>query len=184
MSWPPTLRSEHVVLRPMDERDREPIFAVLSSDPEISRWTRIPWPYERSHLDQFFSLVGGWHSRRTDAVWAVTAPDSDEALGCIGAHRIGGASRARSGFLPDEPGYWLRESARGRGLMAIALRLVCDWLLDEVGRPEVNIQVKVGNVASRTTAERVGFEFTGTVLASDIDDDPFPADHDRFVLRR
>ena len=184
MIWPPVLRDDRVVLRPMRDEDRETIFAVLTADPEISRWTRIPWPYERTHLDQFFAMINAWHAQRTDAVWAVTTPSCDDPLGCIGAHRIGGARRPRSGFLPDEPGYWLRESARGQGLMAVALRLVCDWLLDEVGRPEVNIQAKVGNVASRTTIERAGFEFVRTVLATEIDDDPDPADHDRFVRRR
>ncbi len=68
--------------------------------------------------------------------------------------------------------------------MTRALTLVTDWLLDDLGRPEVNIQVKVGNAASRAVIERVGFVHTGTVLATEVDDDPMPVDHERFVLRR
>jgi RimJ/RimL family protein N-acetyltransferase len=171
-----------VRLRPMVDRDRAAVFAVLSSDPEISRWTRIPWPYEQFHLDQFFGMIATWGRGSTDAVWAITTPDDDTALGCIGAHRIGGAVRPRSSFLPDEPGYWLTRAARGRGLMTHALGLVCDWLLDERQRPQVNIQTKVGNTASRGVIERVGFRFVEMVAADAVDDDIVPTDHDRFVL--
>jgi RimJ/RimL family protein N-acetyltransferase len=180
--WPPVLEDDLVQLRPIDSGDRDAVFHVLSTDQEISRWTRIPWPYERSHLDQFFGLVTAWHRARTDAVFAVRAADDGQLLGCLGAHRIGGRWRARSGFLPDEPGYWLADAARGRGLMTASLRLACRWMLVDLGRPQVNIQTKVGNVASRAVIERVGFRFTETVLANEIDDDPMPVDHDRFVL--
>lgn len=184
-SWPPMLAGDVATLRPMVEADREAVFGVLSSEPDISRWTRIPWPYEREHLDQFFSLVATWHRTRSDAVFAITpVHDRDELVGCLGVHRIGGAWRPRSSFLPDEPGYWLASSARGRGFMSDALQLACRWLLDELQRPQVNIQTKAGNRASRAVIERVGFRFTGTVPANQIDDDPAPVDHDRFVLRR
>ena len=182
--WPPTLEDDQVVLRPIDPGDRESIYSVLSTTPDIARWTRVPFPYERTHLQQFFSLVETWHGARSDAVWAMTSPDDARLRGCIGAHRIGAPWRARSGFLPDEPGYWLMPEARGRGSMTRALTLVTDWLLDDLGRPEVNIQVKVGNAASRAVIERVGFVHTGTVLATEVDDDPMPVDHERFVLRR
>lgn len=184
--WPPVLCDDVVELRPLSETDREAVFAALSSDSEISRWTRIPWPYERTHLDQFFALIRGWHRDRSDAAFAVTIRDGEpgegEFLGCIGAHRIGGAWRDRSTFLPDEPGYWLDRRARGNGLMTRALRLVCDWMFDDLGRPQVNIQTKVGNTASRAVIERVGFRYTATVLADQVDDDTAPVDHDRFVL--
>lgn len=180
--WPPTLHDDVVVLRPMADADRDGVFAVLSTAPEISRWTRIPWPYTRSHLDQFFALIDRWHRGRGDVVWAITTADDDGVLGCIGAHRIGGPWRDRSGFLPDEPGYWLAPAARGRGLMTRSLTLVARWLLDDVGSPRVNLQVKVGNAESRAVAERVGFRFDGLVAAHEVDDDPIPADHWRFVL--
>ncbi len=182
--WPPSLHDDLVRLRPLQLDDREPLFATLSSDRGISRWTRIPWPYERVHLDQFFALVDTWRRARTDAAFAVTADGDDTLVGCIGVHRIGGVWIPRSSFLPDEPGYWLAAPARGRGLMTRSLRLVCAWLFDDVGRPQVNIQTKVGNIPSRAVVERVGFRYTGTVAASEVDDDPNPADHDRYLLTR
>ena len=180
--WPPVQSDDVVRLRPIDEHDREPVFAALTASDEISRWTRIPWPYERAHLDQFFSLQTSWRAGRSDAVFAITAPDEsgDALLGCIGAHRIGGVDRARSSFLPDEPGYWLAPAARGRGLATRSLRLVASWLLHDLGRSQVNIQTKVDNAASRRVIEAVGFRYVGTVLGADLDDDD--TDHDRFVL--
>jgi RimJ/RimL family protein N-acetyltransferase len=66
--------------------------------------------------------------------------------------------------------------------MTASLRLACRWMLGDLQRPQVNIQTKAGNAASRAVIERVGFQHTGTVPASEIDDDPNPVDHDRFVL--
>jgi RimJ/RimL family protein N-acetyltransferase len=176
------LDDDVIRLRPLHDGDRAPILAALSSDREISRWTRIPWPYDEVHLEQFFAMVRSWERSRTDAVFAITTAGNDDLLGCVGVHRIGGEWRARSSFLPDEPGYWLASGARGRGLMTRALRLVSAWLIDALGRPQVNIQTKVGNGPSRAVIDRVGYRYAGTVLASDVDDDPNPADHDRFVL--
>ncbi len=182
--WPPALENQDVLLRPLQSADREAVFAALTTFSDISLWTRIPYPYERAHLDQFFASVDAWHRSRTDAVFAIIGPESDDLLGCCGVHRIGGDYKERSSLLPDEPGYWLAPDARGRGLMTAGLRLACNFLHNDCGRPLVNIQTKVGNTRSRAVIERVGFVYTETVYASAVDDDATCGDCDRFVLRQ
>jgi RimJ/RimL family protein N-acetyltransferase len=169
-----------VILRAVEVRDGPAVLAALSSDRTVSRWTRVPWPYTSAHLDEFMRAIAAWHSGRTDVAVAIVDAASDEFLGCMGLHRVGYPQLARSAFLPDEVGYWVKASARGRGVATRALRLVSVYAIDELQRPLLNLQTKVGNDASVTVARRVGYRFSARVLGRDVDDDD--VDHDRFVL--
>jgi RimJ/RimL family protein N-acetyltransferase len=176
------LRDGVVALRPVDRRDGRAILAALSSDPTVARWTRVPWPYTRAHLEEFLRAVEAWHSGRNDLALAVTDDDTDEFLGCMGLHRIGLPEVARSAFLPDEVGYWMCAHARRRGLATRALRLLARYALADLARPRVNLQTKVGNDASAGVARNVGFVFVRRAYASEVDDDD--VDHDRYALTR
>jgi RimJ/RimL family protein N-acetyltransferase len=175
-----TLSDGVVALRPVARSDGPAILAALSTDTTVARWTRVPWPYTRAHLEEFLRAVEAWHRGAGDLALAVTDATSGEFLGCMGLHRIAASDAPRSAFLPDEVGYWLCANARGRGVATRALRLLAQYALVDLHRPRVNLQTKVGNDASVAVARKVGFVFVGRVYAGDIDDDD--VDHDRFVL--
>jgi RimJ/RimL family protein N-acetyltransferase len=169
-----------VRLRPVVPADGAAIFAALSTDPSVSRWTRVPWPYTKSHLQEFMHAVDIWHAGQSDLALTVVDAATDDFLGCFGLHRIGRPEAPRSAFLADEVGYWVKEDARGRGVATRALRLLVRYAIVDLHRPIVNLQTKVGNTASATVAERAGFRFVGRVFGRDVDDDD--TDHDRYVL--
>lgn len=169
-----------VRLRPVAASDGPAIFAALSTDRSVSQWTRVPWPYTKSHLQEFLHAVDIWHAGHGDLALTVVDATTAEFLGCFGLHRIGRPSLPRSAFLADEVGYWVRQEVRGRGVATRALRLLARYAIVDLERPVVNLQTKVGNTASATVAERVGFRFVGRVLGRDVDDDD--TDHDRYVL--
>ena len=86
--------------------------------------------------------------------------ESEVALGWVGVHRRDGNEFSC--------GYWLAIAARGRGLMTQALRVACQWAVTPapagLGAELIRWQAHVGNDASRTVAERVGFTIdAGTV---------------------
>ncbi len=176
-----TLTDGTVTLRAVDGGDGSDVFAALSSDPTVARWTRVPWPYTRAHLDEFLRAVKVWHSGRTDLALAITDSGTGEFFGCMGLHRVGYPDLPRSAFLPDEVGYWVQAGVRGRGVATRALRVLSQYALDVLERPRLNLQTKVGNEASVTVARRVGYQFVARVPARDVDDDD--VDHDRYVLR-
>lgn len=129
-------------------------------DPESQRWTTIPVPYERRHAEEFLGQVGeGWRSDRflLFLAFAIADPATDEFLGTIDV-RPDGAGAADVGF-------GLHPSARGRGVMTAALRLVADWALDPayLGVEVLRWRAFVGNWTSRRTAWRAGFTMEGTV---------------------
>jgi ribosomal-protein-serine acetyltransferase len=58
-------------------------------------------------------------------------------------------------------GYWLGESATGRGLMTRAIRALLPYLFDELGLNRIGLEVELDNTPSRALAERLGFVFEG-----------------------
>src|SRR5436305_14348145 len=94
-----TLTDGVVALRAVAESDGPDIMEALSSDPSVARWTRVPWPYTRAHLDEFMRAVHTWHQSGTDLALAVTDADGGGFLGGMGLHSIGHAEVPRSAFL-------------------------------------------------------------------------------------
>jgi RimJ/RimL family protein N-acetyltransferase len=92
------------------------------------------------------------------AVFRIADAESDEVLGGVNL-RFGDHETV-------EISYFLRASARGRGLATNAVRLVARWAFDELGVERVELRVHPENVASRRVAERAGFVREGVERAS------------------
>ncbi|MBO0827622.1 MAG: GNAT N-acetyltransferase [Streptosporangiales bacterium] len=128
------------------------------TDPESRRWTTTPVPYERRHAEEFLTRAAvGWQTGDSFLAFAIADPATDEFLGTIDV-RPDGTGGA-------EVGYGLCPSARGKGVMAAALRLVAGWALDpaQLGVEVLRWRAFVGNWASRRTAWKAGFKMEGTV---------------------
>ncbi|MGL5850192.1 MAG: GNAT family N-acetyltransferase, partial [Phycicoccus sp.] len=129
-----------------------------ASDPQSLRWTTVPRPYDVDDAVGFLELIrDGWEQGDAgDRSWAITdAADAGERyLGTVDL-------RPRAGRTA-ETGFGLHPDARGRGLMAGALRLVCQWWFGE-GGTRVHWRAERGNFASWRVAWSCGFARHGTV---------------------
>lgn len=150
------LSGEHLVdgptaLRAWRDSDLEGLLAACQ-DPEISRWTRVPYPYGPSDaraylLQRHDSLHAG-----TAAPFAiVSAADRDHLLGSISLMRFSW-QHARA-----EVGYWLAREARGQGHVTRAVRLITDWGFRSLALERIDLLAATGNPASQRVAERCGF---------------------------
>lgn len=129
-------------------------------DPESLRWTTVPRPYDEAAGREFLALIeAGWNDPGGNRLWAVTDANDpeDRFLGTIDL-------RPRPGRVA-EVGFGLHPDARGRGLMASALRLTCQWWFAQGGR-RVQWLAERGNFASWRVAWSCGFRFHGTVPES------------------
>lgn len=181
-----------VRLRGWREDDLDRVTEIISADREISRWTRIPWPYSHAVAREWFAAQAAEAEAGvalslavTDAVTAGSPgsegpPGSEDLLGSVGLHRIGAVRREGSSFFPNEVGYWLAPAARGRGVATRAVRLVVRWAFETLGLERVEASTVVGNVASERVVARVGFEPVGVVEGLDDDSRPLR----RFTLAR
>jgi RimJ/RimL family protein N-acetyltransferase len=138
-------------LRAWRDSDLDPL-VVACQDPEISRWTRVPYPYGSADARAY--LLHRHDSLRAGiaAPFAiVSAADRDQLLGSISLMRFAWQhSRA-------EVGYWLAEAARGQGHATRAVRLVTAWGFRSLALERIDLMAATGNPASQRVAERCGF---------------------------
>jgi RimJ/RimL family protein N-acetyltransferase len=150
------LSGDHLVegetaLRAWRDSDLEPL-VVACQDPEISRWTRVPYPYgaadARAYLLQRHDSL---HAGIAAPFAIVSASDRDHLLGSISLMRFSW-QHARA-----EVGYWLAKPARGHGHVTRAVRLITDWGFRSLGLQRIDLMAATENPASQRVAERCGF---------------------------
>lgn len=150
------LPGEHLVdgetaLRAWRDADLEPL-VLACQDPEISRWTRVPYPYgsadARAYLLQRHDSL---HAGIAAPFAIVSAADRDQLLGSISLMRFSW-QHGRA-----EVGYWLAKDARGHGHVTRAVRLITDWGFRSLGLQRIDLMAATENPASQRVAERCGF---------------------------
>jgi RimJ/RimL family protein N-acetyltransferase len=146
----PALTDGVVTLRAHSPADLADVLA-LARDPETVRWTRIPPHYGPADAQRWVeeTAPAGWRDG-TVARWAVEE-----------AGRFAGQLDVNLG-PPPFVGFALVPGARGRGLMARALRLATRWAFEQAGLPVLHWWAQVGNLASWRVAHACGFTFEGT----------------------
>jgi len=150
----PSLRSEHVVLRPFEDEDVALIMEACR-DPHIPLITSVPTsddPVEaRRYIDRQRSRVveGVGYS------FAIADVATDEPLGQIGLWPRD-LAHGRASI-----GYWILSSHRRNGLATAALQTISEWGLQRSELHRLELYVEPWNEGSWRTAERVGYQREG-----------------------
>jgi ribosomal-protein-alanine N-acetyltransferase len=158
LKWPfnvPVLSDGVVTIRAHTPADIEPMYE-MATDPLATEWTAMPSPYTRDMAEQFAFTVmpRGWNEG-THHGWAIEAVDD------AGKSRFAGNVDIRETPIADI-GFVLHPWARGRGIMARAVRLAVDWAFSDGGAEIVHWRSHVGNEASLRVAHATGFALHGT----------------------
>ncbi len=141
--------NDSISLRPRRADDAEWIFEACQ-DLEIQKWTQIPRPYTREHAADFVMTLAG-----DVEVWVVENQSTGQALGVVGIHSINPITRVA------DIGYWMSHQGRGQGAMKKAIALLLEKLQDNPDVAYVEATIAEENLASRKTAESVGFILLG-----------------------
>lgn len=154
----PVLSDGIVTLRAATPADVEPMWE-MTQDPDMQRWTAVPVPNTREMSEELALHVAAraWE-QGTACMWVIEAEDDS------GRPRFAGNVDVRGGPVADI-GFSLHPWARGRGLMAAAVRLAVDHAFTERAVEAVHWRAHVGNTASLRVAHACGFELVGTVPA-------------------
>jgi RimJ/RimL family protein N-acetyltransferase len=144
------LEDDSVILRPLVEEDAPAVAAAIGDDPDLDRWTSIPFPYTEELAREFIATT-------EESAFAILDRESGELLGGIGV-RACGAGKV-------EVGYWVKAAARGRGVASRALALVARHAFAELGAARVQLTTEPENIGSQRVAEKVGFTREGTLRA-------------------
>lgn len=162
LAWPltqPTLTADGLTLRPWRESDADAVHAACQ-DPDIVRWTTIPFPYERQHAADYVGPISAhaW-AHKTGANFAVV--DADGTLvGSFGLVRMNPPQGVA------EVGYWVAPGARRRGVARRAATAVTQWALHDIGFARVELLAATENTGSRRVAERIGFTQEGVLRSA------------------
>jgi ribosomal-protein-alanine N-acetyltransferase len=148
------LADDAVRVRLIADSDLDAI-AAACRDPEIARYTTVPSPYERHHAREWQQRSTAGLAAGTDVGAVIADLHTDELLGSVGLHAIDPATGRCAG------GYWVAAEARGRGVAARGMRLLCGYAARELGVARIELWIEPENVPSQRVAEAVGFRREG-----------------------
>lgn len=154
INWPieqPTLKTTFadsvIVLRPLREEDIEPTVHACQ-DPTISAFTRVPFPYEREHAEDFVRSAAINYLNHKAVVFAIEVDGI--FAGAIDLHSIS------LGDHCAEIGYWVEKSHRGKGICTAAVKLLSDFALNIMALRRLEALADFDNVASQKVMASAG----------------------------
>jgi RimJ/RimL family protein N-acetyltransferase len=131
--------------------------AVLESKSSLMRW--MPWchaNYGPADVERWFETADGMWRNQTAFPMQIRDAESGAILGGVGLHDV-----LLYGKREAEIGYWVRTSARSRGIASTAIRTVAAVAFNELQLVRTVIRIRLDNRSSRRAAERAGATFEG-----------------------
>lgn len=151
---PTTLETSRLVLRWIDERDAEALFALFS-DTEVTRfWSVGAW----TSMDQARQAIArdlAGYADGTSLRLAIHLAGQPGLIGTIGLHRFVDQSRR------CEVGYALAPRHWGKGYISEALEAALDYGFAALNLNRVEADIDPRNGASARVLERLGFRKEG-----------------------
>ncbi len=147
----PPLRSENLVLRPLERTDA-PVITKLAGDWEVARWTLdIPHPYETAMARDFIAWAEDELSGQRRFFFAMIARASGELVGLI--------SLTRNGADEGEIGYWVGRPYQGRGYAREAAAAVIALGFEALALRRVTAACRPDNEPSWRVMEHCGMVY-------------------------
>jgi ribosomal-protein-serine acetyltransferase len=137
-------------LRLLDESDAEELYAVIEANRlHLARW--MPWaPGQTLEATREF-IRRSLRQLADNQGFQVAMIDDDAIVGVLGYHRLDW------GNLATSLGYWIAETAQGRGTVTLAVTALVDHAFAHWNLNRVEIRAGVENTRSRAIPERLGF---------------------------
>jgi RimJ/RimL family protein N-acetyltransferase len=160
----PTLQTERLVLRPLEESDLDACTEVFS-EPEVRTALHLPATYSRTDVWRSMALWRGQWELRGSGQWAVVERSSGAFVGRAGLHRP---------EVPDWPGlevgWTLRTASWGKGYATEAGSRSIAYAFDEIGVDEVFSVILPENRRSQGVARRLGLTLVDERVLSSFPD--------------
>ncbi len=153
MTWPITLQTERLVLRPWRESDAEALY-TYAADPDIG--PRAGWPAHQSLKESVQAIRDVLAVPETFAITLRDADDPDAPVGAIGL-KVGEASDLAIGSNQAELGFWIGKPLWGKGYMPEAVREVMRHGFCDLGLEAIWAGHADDNDQSRRVQEKTGF---------------------------
>jgi RimJ/RimL family protein N-acetyltransferase len=151
-----TLETGRLVLRWIDERDTEALFALFS-DPEVTRYWSVDAWTSMEQARQMIQRDLAAYADGSGLRFAVHLAHRPGLIGTIGLHRFVDQSRR------CEVGYALAPRHWGQGYIGEALSAALEYGFNHLNLNRVEADIDPRNAASARVLERLGFRKEGTM---------------------
>ncbi len=147
-------------LRSLEESDAEELHALVKANRDyLARW--MPWAADQTLADTVAFIQHTRQQLATNDGFQAAVIEDSHIIGVVGFHGVSWQHRSTS------IGYWLAESAQGRGTMTRAVRALIDHAFGTWQLHRVEIRAGVDNAPSRAIPERLGFTQEGVARESE-----------------
>tara|TARA_R110002111_G_scaffold218800_2_gene280950 strand:+ start:702 stop:1256 length:555 start_codon:yes stop_codon:yes gene_type:complete len=146
---------DELMLRTFESSDADELYRVIDANREaIGEYMR--WVDEVAGPDWATTHIEQWQQTQAETGVLFLAI-------VLCGELVGSVFHVRPDMKNNvvEVGYWLAESARGKGVATRALRKLLDVTFGELGFNRVNIRIAPGNKPSLAIAKRLGLEPEG-----------------------
>ena len=143
----PTLETERLSLRMLEERDFEE-YAAIHMDPDVTRFTARKQFDRLDAWRHMAMIVGHWHLRGF-GFWGVFERETSRLVGRVGFHHP-------EGWYDFELGWTMGKAAWGKGYATEAAKRCLEYARDVMKRDHLISLIDPLNVASIRVAERIG----------------------------
>ena len=146
--------SEGCWLHPIEESDAHELYAVIEANRSyLARW--MPWAAGQTLDDTLAFIRDARDQLASNNGFQAAVVEEGQIVGMIGFHHVSWVHRSAS------IGYWLAESAQGRGTMTHAVRTLVGQAFGTWRLHRIEIRVGADNTRSRAIPERLGFTQEG-----------------------
>jgi RimJ/RimL family protein N-acetyltransferase len=152
----PTIRGEHVYLRPA-ERDDIDLFVRWFADSETTRYLSMRAPFSKAMEERWFDSMLEQQGKRAYHFVICLLAD-DRAIGTAGFHHVNQEDgNAAFGISIGEKDEW------SKGYGTDALRAICDFGFGQLRLERIELDVYEENRRARRSYEKAGFTTEGTL---------------------
>lgn len=155
------MQTPRLILRALDERDVDAIFAYASS-PTVTQY--VLWDTHQTKDDTrgFIRdyVVPSYREKIPDSFGICLKEAPETVIGTIGCRRVGGSTHTL------EMGYVLSEAFHGRGIMPEAAAAMLDYVFANTDVVRVQAHSMAENVASQRVMQKIGMRHEGCLRSA------------------
>jgi RimJ/RimL family protein N-acetyltransferase len=140
------LETERLVLRELEEKDTDNLFAVLG-DPITMQY--YPAPFSKAEVDGWIRRNRARYRDTGFGLWAMLLKDSGELIGDCGCY-----VRDVQGNVDCELGWHVRRDLWGRGYATEAARHCIEYAFSKLGFMRIIALIRPENLSSCNVAEK------------------------------
>jgi RimJ/RimL family protein N-acetyltransferase len=153
----PRLETRRLLLRPMVIADVSELLQIFS-DARVMAWFGVS-PFGLGEMEQWVQRNLAHQEANGYGLFSVILKSNGLLIGDCGLERMG-----IQGTQAVELGFDFRSDHWNRGYATEAATAVRDFAFDQLRLPRLISLIRVGNIASKRVAEKVGMSYIGEIV--------------------